>query len=455
MHDRAIDPFDPRLAIEERSTPIAWWAVLWTAAALLFTIACFEFGHAADALAPILAALRGPHSVEADGPALLATIEGFLFFCGVVAVATPHLPALWRASRATVDRADLIQAAIAYLALQALSTGFRPLNLGEGYQRMSLAPFGPDIWGLHRRLLHVVLADWLHLGGGLFPLFHALLTLALLALARGFLRRQGCRPPAWAFVSLATCSFAFHGFQFPGYPDGLVLILGLLFVLARLPVHGYASLMVLALLSHEALAVAVLAPLALWLPRRAWPAVAAPIVLYGVAWAASFGFDVAAGFHAQVDFDGASGPQLVLARPGAELLGLIVANKLLWLPVLALPVIAWRRNGAWAALRLALPMVAAVALCVPSYDTSRMAGMGAVVLLLAFAVFWPRLERGGGRLLLAANLVLPSPYVSPAVPPTDFGPTIWSPGLYLVYPAAVAVAIGGQPEIACKRCRKE
>jgi hypothetical protein len=155
------------------------------------------------------------------------------------------------------------------------------------------------------------------------------------------------------------------------------------------------------------------------------------MALYAVFWAANFGFDIASGFHFQVDYYGHSGPELLAARPLVVLAGILVAYKLLWLPMVAHIAACWRHRGWREALVQAAPLAAAVGLCAVSYDTSRIAGMGFVTLIAAVAAVWQRLGVNGRRLLFAANLALPSVYISPILD-LPLG-AVWLPGLYALY----------------------
>lgn len=380
--------------------------------------------------------LRDHFTAEGDGHAAFAAFEGTVFFWGLIALVAPVARPLWQGVRAMIAREDLRAGLFGYLVIQLLSLVTRPSSLGIDYQGLSLSPFGQATWGLHRRLLSVALSSFVHLDGGLFIVFHMITTLLLLTLVYGFLRRHGRAGGLLGYASLLTASFAFHNVQYPGYPDPLVLIIALALAGVRLPVRGIQVLTILALLTHEALAVVVLGPILLWLPRRQWLAVALPFLLYGLLWAADYAGDVGAGWHAQVDYAGHSGPQLLLSRPLTEVLGMLVANKLLWLLVAGHGIAVWRRSGAADAVRVLAPAAAALLVCVPSYDTSRMAGVGFMTLLLAFAGQADRLKTVAGQGVLIVNLLLPSVYVSPIVE-QPLG-VVWMPGLYSAYHGFVA-----------------
>jgi hypothetical protein len=444
---QGIDPWAPRIdaaaAVPSGRQVVGFFALT----SLLFAVTCIGYQHWAGLAQSLPIARADPALAAAGARTAFASLEGSVFFWSLVVLGLPQTGRIWRDLGQTICREDARQALFALCLLLLFGTVVAPWHLGESYAEISLAPFGQASWGLHRRLLVPAMAFFVHLDGKLYLVFQLGLVFALLTLLRAFLRRQGCTPDLVSLVSLATSAFVFHNFQFPGYPDVFVLILALLMVSVRLPPLGHATLVVLGLLSHEALACAVLGPLVLWLPRRTWPLVAAPFFLYGLFWAIDFGFDVGHGWHVQVDYEQHSGPELLLARPGTVLFGMLVANKLLWGVVAVHLVTALRRRGA-AAWRIVLPVVAGLALCVPSYDTSRMAGMGCLSLILAYAACWPALQRGFGRFLVVANLLLPSVYVSPFVE-VPLG-VVWGPGLYLLWPMAALGSL--HPAVQCFTC---
>jgi hypothetical protein len=296
---------------------------------------------------------------------------------------------------------------------------------------LSLNPFGQETGVFNRRILDVALAYYLHLSGGLFIVFHVLTVFLLLALMRAYLRRLGAEPSLLLFVSLATSSFVIFNFQYPGYPDPLVVALVLIALSVALDTEGLVLLVVLALLTHEALAAALFLPLLPALKRRAWPVVLLPFAIYGVFWLADFGFDPLAGWTRQTHYQGMSGPEALVQRPLVILFGIAAAYKLLWLAIGAQLVFVARRFGAAALGRLAAPLVSLAAICAISYDTSRIAEVGFPALLLAWSGCVQRWKRAAIVAAAIANLLLPSVYVSPYFD-RPLG-IMWPPGLYSAY----------------------
>ena len=405
-------------------------ARFWVPAVGLLAIACFgaEAWQRWFLLLPeaMRQALAAPVYVARP----LAAFQASLFLAGLVVLLWRHRAIVTRVAGA-LEPDDFRHALYALAALLALSFVTRPSSLGIDYQTLSLDPFGQSTGVLNRRILDVALAYYLHLSGGLFIVWHFLTVFVLLALVRGFLRRRSAAPDFLSFVSLATTSFVIFNFQYPGYPDPLVLVLLLVTLSIELDAEGLALVVVLALLAHEALAVALFLPLLPSLPRRAWPAVLLPCAIYGLFWLADFGFDPVAGWSRQVHFHGTSGPDELLRRPLIVLLGIAAAGKLVWLAVGDQLRYVAREYGAAALGRLAAPLVAMLAICAVSYDTSRIAEVGAATLLLAWSGCVRRWPRRMTVAVAIANLVLPSVYVSPYFA-RSLG-IMWPPGLYSAY----------------------
>lgn len=416
--------------LEPPSVPRAPLLIFWLSATLLFAIACLRNevwlmvwnswpGPLRDHLQPIAFAWRH-----------FAAAKASVFLFALFGLAGPWVPTILRTLRQGLGREDLRQALLAMIGLLALSTVAEVSSLGSDYKILSLAPFDQASNELHRRILEISLAYFAHLNGSLFILFHFCLVLFLLMLLRLAFKSRGITLSFLELVSIGTSAFVFHNFQYPGYPDVLIVVLALLLIVVDLPSYGRAALAALALLTHEALAIGVLVPLFLMFPWRDRMLLLALTGLYCLFWAADFGFDAVAGLHTQINYQGHSGPKLLLARPLVVALGVAVAFKLLWLPMIAYLTDAGREEIV-PLLRRSAPLAAALGLCVLSYDTSRMAGMAFVTLLAALPPLWERLGARARTVLFGINLILPSPYVSPSAD-TPFG-MIWYPGLYSAY----------------------
>jgi hypothetical protein len=410
-----------------RAGRAAWF---WAPCITLLAIACFgaEMWQRWFLLLPegLRQAVAAPPEVARP----FAAFEASLFLACLV-------PLLWRNRRIVQQVAGLFEpddfrhALYAVATLLALSFVTRPSSLGVDYQALSLEPFGQATGVLNRRILDVALAYYLHLSGGLFIVWHFLTVFLLLGLTRAFLRRRGAAPNFLTFLSLATASFVIFNFQYPGYPDPLVLALLLIALSVELDAEGLALVTLLALLAHEALAVALFLPLLPSLPRRAWPAVLLPVAIYGLFWLADFGFDPVAGWDRQIHFHGLSGPEALAQRPLIVLIGIAAAAKLVWLAVGDQLVYIARQYGVAALARLAAPLAAMLAICAVSYDTSRMGEVGVVTLLLAWSGCARRWPRWAIMALAVGNLVVPSVYVSPYFA-RSMG-VMWPPGLYSAY----------------------
>lgn len=281
----------------------------WLPAIALMAIACIGAERWQQFFALLPASVRAALAPPGFVPNPLARFEAAFFLAGLALL-------LWRNRGLIADVLRTLQpqdgrhALYAIAVLELLSFVTRPSSLGLDYQLLSLGPFGQHTGVFNRRILDVALAYYLHLGGAFFILFHFLTVFGLLAMTRAYLRRLGAEPSFLVFVSIASSAFIIFNFQYPGYPDPLVLMLVLAAVLAEIDLEGLLFVIVLALLAHEALALALFLPLAPLVPRRVWPVLALPFAIYGLLWLTDFGFDVVAGWTAQA-LSGAFRPQRV------------------------------------------------------------------------------------------------------------------------------------------------
>lgn len=364
-------------------------------------------------------------------PGYWHAFEATVYLCVLALLVLPVAPVVWRAICARAERQDFRLSLMVMLGLMVLVLVTRPSSLGVDYAAMSLDPFNQPTGVLHRRLLALALSYFTHLNGALFILLHFGMVCVSIVLLRIFLRLQGVEVGFLGLLSISTSAFMMHNFQYPGYPDVLVVIIALVFLLVDVGAYGRLILATLALLTHEALAVAVIGPLVFFLPpSERWRLVVLAGV-YGGFWLGNLGFDGAGAVAMQVNYQGYSGLALLMERPLVVLFGILISFKVLWVVILAYLRGVWREKGARAMLRVALPVLSGVGLCIISYDTSRMAGMAFVTLLFALVACWHKMSPGMRTALLVVNLLVPSLYVSPI---WDNALGIkWAPGLYSAY----------------------
>jgi len=402
----------------------------WLPTCVLFAIACLgaERWRALFASLPTIVRTVLAPPIFIAHP--LAVYEASVFLACLVWLLWRHRTLFRNVARA-LRGDDWRQAFYVIIVLELLSLATRPSSLGIDYEMLSLTPFGQDTGIFNRRILDVAAAYYTHLNGGLFVVFHFLTVFALLALVRAYLRRLGAEPSFLVFVSLAGSSFIIFNFQYVGYPDPLVLLLVLCALLAELELETLLFLVVLALLTHEALATALFLPLLCFAPRRLWPVLALPFAIYGVLWIVDFHLDPVAGWTRQIHFQGLSGPEAVAQRPLVVLFGILAGYKLLWLVIgdqLAFTALRCRPSALG---RLAAPLVGMAAICVLSYDTSRMAEVGFLTLLWSWPGWIARWSTRAVLAVAAANFLIPSVYVTPYFN-HPLG-VIWPPGLYSAY----------------------
>lgn len=387
-------------------------------------------------LAALAAACRFGLS-EADRealPAAAAAVKAALFWMSFVLVAAP----VARDARAALARAaprevfeTLAVSAAAGLILAGLV--FQPGNvsMGTGYAARSLAPFRQEADWFHKRLLMPALAHALFFRGAwAYYAFGLLVTAAGLGALHAWLRARA-PIPFWQFVSLCTGSFMIYPFQFPGYPDVLVILFLLLVMSPGFGPPAKLSLLTLALVAHEASLFAGLVLAWRFLDRAHFRAYLLALGIYGFAWLAGFGMRPGHLVRSH-DVEWMSGIEWVILRPREFLLGLLAAFKALW----AIPAIALLRPGGLRRGRdtafLVLSLLAGVSAALLGVDTSRLAGFAFPAVLVSLQALHADPETRCPPRLLAAifgiNLAIPSVYVG-----LNTGP-ILRPGFYeLVY----------------------
>jgi hypothetical protein len=250
-------------------------------------------------------------------------------------------------------------------------------------------------------------------GGWLYYLFSSLIFLLFLAVLNSWVK-ENTPLRFWQFLSLSTCSFVVFQCHFAGYPDILVFTFFVLVMHRGFSQDAKLSLLVLALVAHEASLFVGMVLAWRYLESGYRAAYFLSLGIYGAVWAASYGFEVPT-LLASHNVDGMSAWEWVAAAPRAELLGIFMGFKAVWLlPILA--VLLAVRHGWYADASFILASVAAgVFLTFLAVDTSRIVGFGFPGVLAAFCTIRHGLpERAATRILsivLLANLVIPSFYV--------------------------------------------
>jgi len=280
---------------------------------------------------------------------------------------------------------------------------------------MSIDPFNEPVNVYYRKLLLPALANFLRLDGLLYAGFAWLIAVMGMLLLKAYLKSNGVKPTFLEEFSLLTCGAFATSFQLPGYPDIAVVALALVALIElneERPSENIAMIaFALALMAHEAAAVIVFAPLLLFVVgRRSWRDLLGLGGLYSLFILANFSFSVAAPFQTQVGLGGVSAMERFRQSPSMVIVGALYAFKALWLVVPFGIVPLWRRHWQHGAFVMC-SLCASLAATYIAVDYSRMTGFATIAIVLCFvaikSVWPPRLL----KLVLVANLLIPSFYV--------------------------------------------
>jgi hypothetical protein len=419
----------------------AW--VLALAILALFTVVHF----AADMLPNLAQTFR----LGANAPAwmeqerLLAQVwiplKGIAFRLSVLLLALPFAQAVYRFFR-TLEAEQIRQALRlsipVFLMVGLLSFPYQDgsglSSMGYDYGVISAAPFAVKSGFFYRRLLVPGLAYVLGFSGVYgYYLFALGMTWSLIFLTALALQRwlatdaEGTFTPtensdnqwvALAVLSAATLSYiAFH-YQFPGYTEqfGHAIIL----LLALVPMRSQARWagIALGLATHD-LMLFVLFPIIVFFFRPVKERVVALAImgLYVFLWLAAYGFRPLAVVKVHTDLAPAVNPIEIFLHEGRWVtIGTLAAQKVFWVLFVWAVIHLLRRRQLYAALALASVTLTPLVTLVVATDTSRLAGLGFLGVLLALTILWRSLASGWQRSLLRAllvlNLLLPSIYVA-------------------------------------------
>lgn len=336
----------------------------------------------------------------------------------------------WARDRLLLHRA-LKRSALVFFGLMLLVTPIGLKSLGDGYGRMSLAPYAEPAGLFSRRFLAPAIAELFGMSGYLyFFLFSLLVAFGVIFFVILWLNRQGIELGWLPLLSLCTSSFVIFNFEMPGYVDQLMIMLALL--MAATPMSSVARLgiVALAMATHE-LSLVIFIPLVMLfgtaIERKG-------MVILGVVYGSLFLILNASWFgsistvHSAIPPYGKSPLQFFIEEPGLIFLGILASHKLLWIfPVIA----AWRafrRGSYWPAVAVLFPLLFPLFTLPFAIDTSRLMGWGFAGVLLALLY----LVKREGKMpqyfmpLMLVNLLVPSLYIG-----LNTGPLIF-PGLYKI-----------------------
>lgn len=320
-------------------------------------------------------------------------------------------PWLWIGWGTRLRKALLMSVILACLVLP-----LQLRSLGDSYAQMSLSPFEEGFGILYRRLLMPALANTIGLSGYVFYLLFSIgLAVVLVYVVLSWFDKNGVHVSRIVVLSLFTSSFVLYGFELPGYPDQLAMILFMLMMVLPESPYGRLSLVALSLATHEASIVMILPAAFLMFTKRERQGAMGLIVAYALFVLTGQGFDVAPLFQAHMYFDatGNSAWAYLMSSPLLAVAGIFVAFKLFWLLGFGAAIEAWRNADRAVARTVLTSMLLPLAIVLFAVDTSRFAGFGFFGLLVALQyvveheVFGPKTLRA----LSLANLILPSVYV--------------------------------------------
>jgi hypothetical protein len=443
MKDRAL--IFPETFFPKCEAPFNWQLPNWLFS--LSVIVLFAITHfAVDMLPGIIHTQRHGSDAQIGTQVEYVWIaaKGIAFRISVILLAIPLVGSFYRFLRSLDPRQLQKALLVSFLVFIALSILCFPYNDGGGLRSMgtdygviSSDPFAVKSGFFYRRLLQPGIAYVLGFGGPhLYYLFTLGITYLLVLVTTIALQcwlssgpsvtpsvnlPQAGKDDKWislAILSVATTSFIIFHFQFPGYPEQLGYIS--LLVMAFVPMRSQTrwAAVALALAAHEIMIFAMVPVILFCFRSFRERAVALGIVgLYGLFWLAAYRFQFPALVRIHTDL-APSVNTIDIFRTHIHwvILGALAAHKLLWGTLIWAAISLLRRRLIYPALALASLALTPLATLVVAADTSRLAGLGFLGILLAIAILWRSAEyvweRSLLRGLLALNVLLPSVYIS-------------------------------------------
>jgi len=342
------------------------------------------------------------------------TIKTILFICALVILCFPIVVDLYRKlSSSKISKiARVILGAVLISFLLSILV-FRPGtdSMGTNYAIIARSPFTQDS-GIHnKRLLMPALAYLFYLRDFQpYYIFSVVLTTAFIALLYDWTKNHA-QLSTWQVLSLCTCSFVLFQYQYGGYPDMLVYILFILVMQEYTQPSSKLSLLLLALLTHEA-SVLVGSILAWrYLDRKGLILYWLAIILYILIWFYVSGqnIDVMLRGH---KVQGLSGFAWLASAPFKELVGVLVAYKAMWIIFFISLWISAKQRLFPDMIFILACVTAGIGMTIFGVDTSRLMGFAFPGLLVALALVYQHLDSMKSKRILSLifllNLLLPS-----------------------------------------------
>lgn len=346
--------------------------------------------------------------------AIVSPLRGLLFFLSLLCISYPlvqniknylrHSKNIW------TNKVNLKLVLLSFGALCILSI---PSNLGQGgdvYAAMTFNPFNfhdPSRWFYQRILMSSIAYIFQLKGILLYFCFSLFCTFSVLWLTYLFFVERNIFLSRLEMISIGTSSFIMVQLQSPGYTEQLSYIFLLLLFVIPTSTYARVSIVVLALLSHEVSAVPMIFIALMYFSALERRMVIGVVALYVLFWLVSFHFNAAELLSVR-NVHGRSGFSFILEYPLRELFGIVMAFKLLWIPM----VLAFYKMQSYRFM-LAGFILIAIFFTLMGVDTTRLMGFGFVSLL--FSIFWVKryslLSQTAFKYVMATNIIVPSFYV--------------------------------------------
>jgi hypothetical protein len=387
----------------------------------LVAIVCFLVANTTND--SILRVLAGHHlmygadssaAVNAEKTArfFIIPLKSLLFFVCGTALLFPLGRYLYRKIRGTLTGEQVRRTIISMIGLLVLISVFFLYGYGRSYARLSTDPFNQDPGQTYRRLLLPGMANVYHLDGFLFTFLIWFLIFVTALTIRLYLSRKDIDLSIFQEVSLLSVGVTASAYELPGQPEFFVFLLALIALLmfeddGKFTWKQLAALS-LALITHEAAAVIIFAPMIVFLfGRRSWLPCGLLLAVYAATIAANFSFHFGAPVALQTTVSGHSAAYYFRAAPYRVPLGGLSSFKFLWVFFFFALVCLVRTN-----LRLVCFMVAGVLIATAAtysaVDYSRVVGFATLPILFATEEAEKRLSRKVFNGILALNLIAPS-----------------------------------------------
>jgi len=300
------------------------------------------------------------------------------------------------------------------VALLLIATVF-PLSFGRSYGRISIDPFNQDVSQLYRRLLVPALSYLYHLNGFLFVFVAWFFVFLSALMLKAYLKKKLIFPSLLEEVSFLTVGIFASCYQFPGYPEVLVLLFAFvaLFEYEEFGRFTEIALMsfALALMAHESAAVLIFAPMLLVLfGPRSWLNASIMLGLYVFFLLANFGFHPEIPLHVQATISNVPATFYFYHYPFRVFLGCILAFKALWILVV---VGLWRMRKVNLRLMWFCTITFGVVFASTyiAVDYTRMIGLATVAVVVCLQSARNYMSRQMYIGILAVNILLPGFYM--------------------------------------------